>query len=348
MMRLNLTEDPLNRFALFRTTDREEYRNALFAQYGVSHADIPNAPDFRAWANYAELEHISLSFSGCSTRILLDFPEVDYARQQFAVTGNATTTTSGVTTEIGSGYACTTSLGRPMSIACDAGHERLTLRIKTATLEQKLAGLLGAKLRGPIEFAPATPLAAPATQGLAGLIVFLARQLDASAEQLPPLVLRELEQAIIVQFLSSNRHTYTPQLEGGVADAALREVRIAEEYIEAHWNEAISIERLVEATGASARTLFRAFQRARACSPMAFARTVRLRRARAMLRSGDPNISVTAIAYTCGFLSTGHFSRYYREAFGELPSETLTLHRETRPPAVQTSANEKRQPISGL
>ena len=312
---------------MFRTTDLEEYRNALFSEYGVCHADIPSAPDFRAWANYTELEQISLSFSGCSTKISLGFPEVDYARQQFAVTGSATTTTSGVTTAIGSGYACTTSLGHPMSIVCDAGHERLTLRIKTAALEQKLSGLLGAKLKGPIEFTPATPLAAPATQGLAGLILFLAKQLDTSAEQLPPLVLRELEQAIIVQFLSANRHTYTPQLEGGVADAALREVRIAEDYIEAHWNEAISIESLVEATGASARTLFRAFQRVRACSPMAFARTVRLRRAREMLRSGDPHISVTAIAYACGFLSTGHFSKYYREAFGELPSETLARHR---------------------
>ncbi|WP_428140812.1 helix-turn-helix domain-containing protein [Bradyrhizobium sp.] len=36
-----------------------------------------------------------------------------------------------------------------------------------------------------------------------------------------------------------------------------------------------------------------------------------------------PAASVTAVAFACGFFSLGHFSRAYRDAFGELPSETI-------------------------
>jgi transcriptional regulator GlxA family with amidase domain len=37
----------------------------------------------------------------------------------------------------------------------------------------------------------------------------------------------------------------------------------------------------------------------------------------------ESEASVTAVAYACGFFSTGHFARAYREAFGELPSQTI-------------------------
>jgi len=33
------------------------------------------------------------------------------------------------------------------------------------------------------------------------------------------------------------------------------------------------------------------------------------------------------VAFNCGFGNLGHFAREYREAFGELPSETLARAR---------------------
>ena len=104
-------------------------------------------------------------------------------------------------------------------------------------------------------------------------------------------------------------------------------VRRLEDFIEAHWREALSIDRLVAETGVSARSIFRAFDRSRGYSPMAFVKAVRLRHARAMLMSGDPGGSVTATAFQCNFVSAGHFARDYREAFGELPSETIARSR---------------------
>ena len=142
-------------------------------------------------------------------------------------------------------------------------------------------------------------------------------------EPLPPLVLRELEQTILVSFLSANRHTFSDLLEREPKDTLPSQVRLAEEFIEAHWDQAISIENLVETTGVGARAIFRAFQQSRGYSPMAFARMVRLRHAREMLGAGDPEASVTSVAFVCGFGNLGHFARDYRETFGERPSETL-------------------------
>ena len=331
VMQFNPSEYPLQRFPLFRTSSADEFRAAVHAVYGATHVEVSKTEGFGAWANFVQLEQIALGFAGCTAKIALGFPEVDYARQQFAISGIATTTTSGVTTTIDSQSACTTSLGRPMSVDCDAGHERLTLRIKTAALDQKLAMLLGANPKGSLEFEPAVMLAHPPTQGLVQLIMFLSEQINAETTQLPALALREMEQAVIVHFLSANRHAYSPQLERQMPDVASGDVRMAEEYIEAHWKEAITIERLVQVTGASSRALFRSFRRTRGYSPMAFAKMVRLRRARELLLSADENSSVTGIAFACGFLGTGHFAKDYRDAFGELPSETLARGRGDGP-----------------
>ncbi len=214
-----------------------------------------------------------------------------------------------------------------MLVSCDPGHQRLTLRIKNAALEQKLAMLLGARPKAPLEFEAVTDLNDPHVRSLVRLVLFLGEQLDATSAQLPALVLRELEQAIIVHVLTANRHTYRWRLDQQACDAAPNDVRIAEEFIEAHWNVAITIEKLVEVTNVSARALFRSFRRSRGYSPMAFAEVVRLKRARAMLAAGDESTSVVGVAFACGFGSLGHFARDYRTAFGELPSETLARSR---------------------
>ena len=209
-----------------------------------------------------------------------------------------------------------------MRVSCDPGHQRLTLRVKNTALEQKLAMLLGARPKAPLEFEAATDLSDPHVSSLVRLVLFFGEQLDATSTQLPALVLRELEQAIIVHVLTANQHTYRRQLDQHAPDVAPNDVRIAEEYIEAHWNEAITIEKLVEITNVSARALFRSFRRSRGYSPMAFAKMVRLQRAREMLAAADENTTVVGVAFACGFGSLGHFARDYRAAFGELPSET--------------------------
>ena len=215
------------------------------------------------------------------------------------------------------------SPGQKVALHTDVGHEWFNLWIDPCAFERKLCYLLGAQPSGKLEFETAVNRNTPRFQQFWRLMLFFAEQLNATCEPLPPLVQRELEQAILVSFLSANRHTFSDLLEREPNETLPSHVRRAEEFIEAHWDQAISIESLVETTGVGARAIFRAFQQNRGYSPMAFARMVRLRHAREMLCSGDPEASVTSVAFVCGFGNLGHFARDYRETFGERPSETL-------------------------
>jgi transcriptional regulator GlxA family with amidase domain len=101
------------------------------------------------------------------------------------------------------------------------------------------------------------------------------------------------------------------------------QVRKAEDYIEAHWDQPITIEALAVATGASARSIFHFFKASRGYSPMVFVKQVRLRHARRMLAMPNETTSVMSVAFDCGFTNLGHFAKGYGNCFGELPSQTL-------------------------
>ncbi len=91
----------------------------------------------------------------------------------------------------------------------------------------------------------------PTALVLRDLAMFLAKQLSSTAAELPSAVLIELEQALLVSFLSAHRHNFSKILEGTEKEAAPRIVRLAEEYIEASWNRAITIEELATQTNTS-------------------------------------------------------------------------------------------------
>ena len=322
------TPDPLKRYPIFRTSDSEEFRNAILAQFGATRAEVKSPVGFVARGSLVQLQDIALVHGASNTGVSIDYPEVERFRLMTALNGRGQATIGSETTEINGNRSCIISPGRASHVTGAGSHGWLTLRIDAGAVDRKLAALLGSP-KGRVEFAAAADREHPQVQGLWQLIRFFAKQLNSTSVQLSPLVLRELEQAITVAFLCAFPHTYSHLLDQDVTDAAPWHVRQVEEYIEAHWNEAITIEGLVDQAGVSARALYRAFGRSRGYSPMAFAKSIRLRHARKMLAAPDADPSVTGVAFACGFANLGHFAKAYRDAFGELPSETLT--RVSRP-----------------
>ncbi|HEY7301580.1 MAG TPA: helix-turn-helix domain-containing protein [Xanthobacteraceae bacterium] len=114
-----------------------------------------------------------------------------------------------------------------------------------------------------------------------------------------------------------------PLVEPRRRAATTWQVRRAEQYIEAHWNEPITIASLARATAASTRSIFYHFKTSRGQSPMSFLKEVRLEHARYMLEHSGVSRSVTQVAVECGFGNLGHFAGDYLKRFGERPSETL-------------------------
>jgi len=103
-----------------------------------------------------------------------------------------------------------------------------------------------------------------------------------------------------------------------------RLVRRAEDYIQAHLGDPLSMFELCREFGVSERTLRYAFQEVRGLSPMAYFKASRLNAVRQELKTAAAGTAtVHKIAQRWGFLHTGEFSADYRRLFGELPSQTL-------------------------
>ena len=89
-------------------------------------------------------------------------------------------------------------------------------------------------------------------------------------------------------------------------------------------NDMLDLQSMSKATGLGERSLQRIFQTEYGLCPQEWLRIERLKRVRADLLDPHKNTSVTRIATRWGFFHLSRFSQYYRELFGEKPSETLT------------------------
>ncbi len=95
-------------------------------------------------------------------------------------------------------------------------------------------------------------------------------------------------------------------------------------YIENHYADRISIEDIALQNHMDRSTLNRLFKKHRGTTPSEFLLSFRLRRAEMMLKF--PELSISDIAYACGFCTVAHFSRSFSEKFGQSP----TQYRKTR------------------
>ncbi|MCP1518463.1 transcriptional regulator GlxA family with amidase domain [Pseudomonas migulae] len=89
--------------------------------------------------------------------------------------------------------------------------------------------------------------------------------------------------------------------------------------MEANLEEPIELDELASYVGLSRRQLERLFQKYLHSSPSRYYLKLRLIRARQLLKQTP--ISIVELSVVCGFVSTPHFSKCYRECFGIPPSD---------------------------
>lgn len=317
---------PVNRAPVVHTEDPEEMRHALIHFYGAQ-AFSAAAEGFEGFGSYVKLGSSGFGFCRYRTPAEAEFPEVDFARLQIALRGSSRTTTGRAATDVDPDNWCVSSAGEPSRLEFGRDYEQMIIRFQNDALMTTLEAMLGVKPRGKLLFAPGARIDQRGARALRDFGLFLAQHVDAPQPGLPAPMLREFENALMVSFLSVVRHNFSDQLDRDAPDTAPEYVRLAEEYIAQSWNRAITINDLAAVTNVGVRSLFKAFQKHRGYSPMAFAKSVRLSRAREMLLQGDPSRSVTSVAFACGFSNLGHFAHDYRQKHGELPSETLARAR---------------------
>jgi AraC-like DNA-binding protein len=100
-----------------------------------------------------------------------------------------------------------------------------------------------------------------------------------------------------------------------------------ERWLDAHLGEDISLERLCAVAGVRGRALQKLMMARFGQSPLERVNARRLAAVRERLLKSNSGVVISMVALDCGFTHLGRFSAVYRQAYGELPSETLAAAR---------------------
>jgi AraC family ethanolamine operon transcriptional activator len=104
----------------------------------------------------------------------------------------------------------------------------------------------------------------------------------------------------------------------------LRQVRVADEFLQSHIDRPIYTEELCTALGVTARQLHQSFAAVYGMSPHAYLKRRRLILVHRALRSSrEVPAMVKSIALSHGFWHLSHFGQEYAAMFAETPSATL-------------------------
>lgn len=118
----------------------------------------------------------------------------------------------------------------------------------------------------------------------------------------------------------------------------------ARDFIAANLSDAISADDIAAAAGTSRSTLFRAFDVVLGEPPNSYIRKLRLNRIRNHLASERERTVTVAIAANCwGISELGRLAAWYRELFGELPSQTLARARGSCAPDAASDGPQLRR-----
>ena len=107
------------------------------------------------------------------------------------------------------------------------------------------------------------------------------------------------------------------------APIAASRFAMLQEWIEAHLGEPVTLGSLCQVAGVSDRSLQTTFASLRGVSPMRYVNERRLAAARRLLARAEADSDVTDVATAVGFTHLGRFATFYRQAYGESPSQTL-------------------------
>ena len=102
-------------------------------------------------------------------------------------------------------------------------------------------------------------------------------------------------------------------------DAKTELARSTGHYIQTHYADKFSLSTLAEAMHVDKAYLARSFKSVQGVTPLEYCNHVRCENAREMLT--HPEMSISYIAATVGYVSASHFAQVFRKALGCTPSE---------------------------
>lgn len=114
-------------------------------------------------------------------------------------------------------------------------------------------------------------------------------------------------------------------------------------WIDQNFHQPVSVGELAVRAAMSERTFLRRFREATGCSPVDYLIRTRIRRAMELLDCRTARLSISEIAFRCGFEDSNYFTRQFRRVTGKPPREyPVSLPGETACAAIERE-NDKRE-----
>jgi AraC-binding-like domain len=270
---------PLDNFPLLRSANAKEVRDAFARIYAKpALVTTPRADSLNAVMNNCRLQGVELAFGAFGAEVGLDFPTSGLVAQIFPLQGRARVACGAATSvDVAAGAGCLLSSHAPHRMDYSADYAHLVLRVDARVLTEKLQSMIGAPLDQPLRIDTQKIPNGPAARMLQHYLPLLIKTISQNDPPFPDGWIAQTEQLLLTLLLCGYRHNYSRILDQLASDVTPREVRLAEEYIEANIERAITLEELAEIAGTNTFSLFRAFRMFRGYSPFTFVSQARLK-----------------------------------------------------------------------
>jgi len=128
----------------------------------------------------------------------------------------------------------------------------------------------------------------------------------------------------IMGILCREKLCHKQQTDGAGDEKQAGKMKNVLAYIHRHYNQEITLERLAELAGMNPNYFCRSFRRITGQTPIEYLIAYRLESAAYSLRNSD--LTVTDVAFGCGFNDVSHFIKMFRKTYGTTPK----LYRDGR------------------
>lgn len=317
-------KDVLPGSPVFHSDDLGLVREHIAKTYCPHDLQLANRGDtLNAWLKHIRLDKIGIGAMGYGADVEIEgIGDENMLLLMQPLTGAAAIGTSKETVDSDVNCASVVDTANLRRMRWSNECTQRVVQIPYDTLEKHAMMLMGRPLTQRLNFAEHMPLSGHVAScwHYASL---LSLELQLNANDHNRAVISNLETLFILKLLESQPSNYSEQFKPQPCKIAPQHVRRTEQYIIENAHRPITMEKLVDIGGVSARALFDGYRRFRGTSPMSFHKSVRLERARADLLAAQQNETVTEIACRWGFYQFGRFAAEYKKFFGELPSDTL-------------------------
>ncbi|MDG1495449.1 MAG: AraC family transcriptional regulator [Porticoccaceae bacterium] len=315
-----------NKHELFRSTDLDETRSLVGDVYCDHKLQISSGA-LDAFHYHIPFDGISFNYMGYGAECIIEPGCLgDFYLLQLPLKGTATIFADGREFQSHPGKASILNPNSYTKMRWSGGCEQLLVQIEKRKVNSSLAGYVGRKFCEEVSFNPnISENDEKQSAWWRHVVSFIREYNQANSFYQTQCVLNNELDTIVKNLLFTLDHNHSETLVTTDRAVLPKHVHQATEHIREHFSENLSIHDLVKLTGVSERCLFEGFKQNLTVTPMQFLMQTRLKNVRGELlkNSFDDFGNITQVALDNGFTQLGRFSSYYKDMFGELPSQTV-------------------------